>query len=475
MKNIPTMKPLFKFLLINYPILKINMNSIFVILPNQLFEPDFVLLKKYSKIYLIEEPYFFSETIKPNKIKIAYMKACMLCYYDYLKLNKVDNVFYISFEEIIKNKYDFLMNKLIHLYEINDFKLSYKYKGFNLTEFETPMFICKKKDLDKYDEYYKLKKPTHATFYEMTKNILGILQDVKNQDIYNRKNPKINVKFDNKISYVNKNNIKYYNAGIKYANSNLFKSHIGNATLEHLKIYPINSIDAYKAYKMFLNKNLKYFGLFQDVINDKNQFLYHSIISPMLNIGLLNPLKLILIIKKYRQLIPLNSYEGFIRQIIGWREYMHYLYKYKYDELIIANNHKNYKKIDKSWYNATTGVLVIDTEIKKAINYGYAHHIIRLMVFLNFLILSEINPNDIYKWFMEVVSIDAYDWVMIPNIFSMGYFSSIGMKRPYLSSSNYILKMSNYKKNGKWELLWNSLFRNFVKSRKVNFYLRNIK
>ena len=119
--------------------------------------------------------------------------------------------------------------------------------------------------------------------------------------------------------------------------------------------------------------------------------------------------------------------------------------------------------------------MVIDTEIKKAINYGYAHHIIRLMVFLNFLILSEINPNDIYKWFMEIVSIDAYDWVMIPNIYSMGYFSSIGMKRPYLSSSNYILKMSNYKKNGKWELLWNSLFRNFVKSRKVNFYLRNIK
>ena len=150
--------------------MNINMNSIFVILPNQLFEPDFVLLKKYNKIYLIEEPYFFSETIKPNKIKIAYMKACMLCYYDYLKLNKVDNVFYISFEEIIKNKYDFLMNKLINLYEINDFKLSYKYKGFNLSEFETPMFICKKKDLDKYDGYYKLKKPTHATFYEMTKN-----------------------------------------------------------------------------------------------------------------------------------------------------------------------------------------------------------------------------------------------------------------------------------------------------------------
>ena len=87
----------------------------------------------------------------------------------------------------------------------------------------------------------------------------------------------------------------------------------------------------------------------------------------------------------------------------------------------------------------------------------------------------EIRPDDIYKWFMEVISIDAYDWVMISNIYSMGYFTSIGMKRPYLSSSNYILKMSNYKKDGIWDIDWTNLFKSFVKSRKINFYLRNIK
>ena len=154
---------------------------------------------------------------------------------------------------------------------------------------------------------------------------------------------------------------------------------------------------------------------------------------------------------------------------------MRYLYLYKYDILITSNKHKNYKKLNKNWYNATTGILIIDSEIKKAIKYGYAHHIVRLMVFLNFLILNEISPEDIYKWFMEVISIDAYDWVMIPNIYSMGGFSSIGMKRAYLSSSNYILKMSNYKKNDTWTLLWNDKFRSFVKSRNINFYLRSIK
>ena len=97
------------------------------------------------------------------------------------------------------------------------------------------------------------------------------------------------------------------------------------------------------------------------------------------------------------------------------------------------------------------------------------------MIFLNFMILSEIRPDDIYKWFMEVVSIDAYDWVMVSNIYAMGYFSKIGMRRPYLSTSNYILKMSNYKRDGVWDKLWDEKFRNFVIEKKIGFYYRNVK
>lgn len=446
--------------------------SCFVILPNQLFE-DITVLRGYKEIFLLEEPHYFASDIKPNKIKIAYMRACMLCYYDYLKANHI-NVIYKSFAEIIKTNYLFLAKFTKRfLYEITDFKLSYKYKSLKLaiTEIETPMFLMKQADLIAYD---RKKTPTHASFYIMTKEKLGILKDVKNQDVYNRKNPKTIIAVNNEINYISSKTINYYKAGIAYANEN-FKDHIGTATLETIKIYPITFIDAYKAFDYFLHNNFKHFGNFQDVIQDTNPFMYHAIISPMLNNGLLNPKRLLIILESYKNKIDISAYEGFVRQIIGWREYTRYLYLYKYESLIASNNHKNYKKLDKSWYSATTGITIIDNEIKKAIAYGYAHHIIRLMVFLNFLILSEINPNDIYKWFMEVVSIDAYDWVMIPNIYSMGGFSSIGMKRPYLSSSNYILKMSNYKKDGKWDLLWTDKFRSFVKSRKLNFYLRSIK
>jgi len=449
----------------------------FLILPNQLFE-DVKHLKGYKEIFLIEEPHYFSTNeLKVNKIKIAYMRACMRCYYDYLKSQlKNQKITYIEFKDLLTdNSYSFLKKGHFYCYDINDFKLRNKYKQLkvfeNFHELETPMFLMTKNDLNSYDR----KTPTHASFYEFSKKKLGLLEGVKNQDVYNRSNPKEEIKFNESISYITKTNLNYYKEAIDYSQQSFFKSHVGNATIETLRFYPINSKDAYLAFQYFLDNNLIKFGLFQDVIRINNPFNYHAIISPMLNIGLLDPLKLIEIYKKYESKVSIESYEGFIRQLIGWREYMRYLYLYKYNELINSNNHNNNKTLDKSWYSATTGIYLLDNEIKKAIQFGYAHHIIRLMVFLNFLLLSEIKPNDIYKWFMEVVSIDAYDWVMIPNIYSMGYFSNIGMKRPYLSSSNYLLKMSNYKKDGKWDTIWTDKFRSFVTTRKINFYLRSIK
>ena len=391
-------------------------------------------------------------------------------YNNLITKEKIKNISYneCSDKEILNS------NNNYFCYEINDYKLLNKYKSLNIkiNEIETPMFILNKTDLDIYN---KRKTISHSSLYELSKNKLGILKGIKNQDVYNRSNPKNEVSLNQNLNFVTSSNKKYYEEGIEYSLKSIFKEHLGNPTIDTLKIYPINSKDAYEAYEKFLKNNIEYFGLYQDVIQDNNPFMYHSIISPMLNNGLIIPIELIKIIKKYESIIPINSYEGFIRQIIGWREYMRYLYIYKYEDLIKSNNFNNKNKLNNNWYSATTGILIIDNEIKKAITYGYSHHIIRLMIFLNFMILNEIKPEDIYKWFMEVISIDAYDWVMISNIYSMGYFSKIGMKRPYLSSSNYLLKMSNYKKDNKWNIMWDNLFRSFVKSRKINFYLRTIK
>ena len=136
-------------------------------------------------------------------------------------------------------------------------------------------------------------------------------------------------------------------------------------------------------------------------------------------------------------------------------------------------NFWNFKrKIPNSFYSGTTGIEPIDITIKKTLNYGYNHHIERLMIIGNFMLLCEFHPNEVYKWFMEMY-VDSYDWVMVPNVYGMSQFSDGGVmsSKPYISSSNYLIKMSNFKK-GTWQDTWDGLFWNFLNNQK-KFFMKN--
>jgi len=160
--------------------------------------------------------------------------------------------------------------------------------------------------------------------------------------------------------------------------------------------------------------------------------------------------------------IPINSYEGIIRQIIGWREFIRGVYISKGG----VERTKNYwgftKKMPDSFYTASTGIIPVDDCINKLNDNAYLHHIERLMVVGNFMFLCEINPDDVYKWFMELF-IDSYDWVMVPNVYGMSQFADGGLMstKPYISSSNYIMKMSDYRK-GEWQKIWDGLYWRFI-------------
>ena len=121
------------------------------------------------------------------------------------------------------------------------------------------------------------------------------------------------------------------------------------------------------------------------------------------------------------------------------------------------------------FYTGTSGIIPVDHCIQKALSHGYCHHIERLMVLGNFFLLCEIDPSDIYKWFMELF-IDAYDWVMVPNVYGMSQYADGGLMttKPYISGSNYILKMSNYPK-GSWTEIWDSLFWRFMNKHREFF------
>ena len=194
----------------------------------------------------------------------------------------------------------------------------------------------------------------------------------------------------------------------------------------------------------------------------------------MLNVGLITP---DIVIEKALDLFkknkaPLNSIEGFIRQILGWREFIRGIYQLRGSKQKNSNFWGHQRKLSQSWYDGSTGLLPLDDCIKSAVKDGYSHHIPRLMVICNLMNMCEIDPKFIYKWFMEMY-IDASDWVMIPNVFGMATYSDGGLMstKPYTCSSNYILKMSNYEK-GAWCDVIDGLYWRFVQ-KNINFYSSN--
>jgi deoxyribodipyrimidine photolyase-related protein len=227
-------------------------------------------------------------------------------------------------------------------------------------------------------------------------------------------------------------------------------------------LYPTNRKDAKSWLKLFLKERFKDFGPYEDAIAQNESFLFHSVLSPFLNVGLFTPIDVLDAALETKG-IPLNSMEGFVRQLIGWREFMRGSYETLGVSMRTKNFFKHKKRMPKALWQGTTGIEPIDQTISKVLKTGYAHHIERLMILGNFMLLCEIDPDEVYDWFMALF-IDAYDWVMVPNVYAMSQFADGGqiVTKPYVSGSSYILKMSDYKK-GEWCLIWDGLFWRFLK------------
>ncbi|MDC1184928.1 cryptochrome/photolyase family protein [Alphaproteobacteria bacterium] len=252
---------------------------------------------------------------------------------------------------------------------------------------------------------------------------------------------------------------------IKKMVNDLFHNHPGDT-----KNYWLGTSrkDALKALDLFIKDKINNFGDYEDAVRKHSPFLFHSVLSPYLNLGLITPkdvIKKVLDANKIKE-IPINSLEGFIRQLIGWREFMRGIYHNFNERLEKTNFFNHQRKLSEDWYNGTTGIDPIDDAINDVNRYGYAHHIIRLMHLSNVMTLSQLHPKEIYKWFMEMF-VDSSDWVMSPNVFGMGTYSDGGIfsTKPYICGSNYIIKMSNYKK-GNWSDIVDGLYWNFIHDNK---------
>ena len=238
--------------------------------------------------------------------------------------------------------------------------------------------------------------------------------------------------------------------------------------------WPINRIESLELLDYFIENCLPLFGTLQDAMTIKSWSIYHARISFSLNIKLISPKEVIDKVVSFwneKQHCTVNQIEGFVRQILGWREYMRGIYWAKMPEYKTLNFFEQNKKLPSWFWNGNTKMNCLHHAISQSLKHAYAHHIQRLMITGNFALLAGINPDDVDNWYLGIY-IDAFEWVEITNTRGMSQYADGGIvgSKPYISSASYIDKMSDYCKNchyksnektGENACPFNSLYWNF--------------
>ena len=457
-----------------------------LILGNQLFEakeiPDIVKYPifmcesddlcthvKYHQSKLI----FFLSAMREYKDEL--IKQDYTCFYHALKLDSSQD-FFVCLEEFCTEH----QTECLHVIEIEDHFFEKKLVKFceslklKLTVYQSPMFLNSREDFSVY--LAKSKKPFMKTFYEQQRRKRGVLMDGLKPlggrfsfDEDNRKKTPKSIMFP---SFEFSSSSKHL-ADVKQLVKQKFSDHIGGNA--HLW-FPVTRTEVNVFFKAFLRHRLDFFGDYEDAIDYRSDFLFHSGLSQFINVGLITPNTILKAVSDFLSsaTVKINSVEGFVRQIMGWREFIRGIY-HNYDEQQQTLNFFNHKaKLSKHWYEANTGIRPLDDAIKQVLRLGYTHHINRLMVIGNIMLMCQIHPQEVYRWFMEAF-IDSADWVMGPNVFGMSQFSDGGIfaTKPYLCGSNYIRKMSHYKMEP-WCVQMDALYWRFILDHK-EFFAKNFR
>ncbi len=422
-----------------------------IILPHQLFHRDY----SEEKVFLVEHPRFFSD-FNFHKKKLVLHRAAMKAFQDKYDTEYIEHgqdtekLFKQSDEVVVGRPEDHKLRKW--------FQKKAEEHGCVLEFERTPMFM---NEMSYNREYFRENSYYQLSYYKEQRRRHGILMEEDSPlggkwsfDPENReKMPENHEKPE-----IPRFSSGYVEEAKEYVKEN-FPENPGK--LDDF-IYPVTREQALTNLEDFLENRLENFGRFQDAFDKDLDYGYHSLLSPALNTGLLTPKEVVdkTIEKHEKKDYPLNSLEGFIRQIIGWREFIRALYHLE-PEMKQENFWKADNKLPEQYYTGDTGLPPVDRSIERVLRTGYTHHIERLMVLGNTMLLLEIDPDEVYNWFMELF-IDSYDWVMTPNIYGMSQYSYTEMMtKPYISSSNYVRKMSNYE-SGDWEDYWDGLYWRFI-------------
>ena len=449
------------------------METAALILPHQLFSRH-PSIGEAETVYLVEEDRYFTE-FRFHKKKLLFHRATMQYFRDLLRergyrVEYLENRQGATLDDLFSRLKEEGIG-MIRCAEITDRPLEKRLfrrcekEGVTLIEDASPAFLTPREEISRFlpEEW----RYSMARFYRFQRTRMGILIDGEGRpvggrwsyDALNRSPlpPDITIPPPPPIPE---------NRYLGEARGYVEERYANNPGTMDGFFYPVTHEDAEAWFEHFLSQRLASFGTFEDAMRQDEAFLFHSALSPLLNSGLLLPESVVIQTLRYAENyeIPINSLEGFIRQIIGWREYIRAVYLLSGEEIRAGNYWDFWHRMPDAFYTAKTGVLPVDTVIRRVREHAYAPHIERLMVLGNFMLLSRIDPDEVYGWFMEHF-IDAYDWVMVPNVYGMSQFADGGQisTKPYISGSHYLRRMSDFPA-GEWCDIWDGLFWLFVEN-----------
>jgi deoxyribodipyrimidine photolyase-related protein len=440
--------------------------SVCLVFPQQLFEqhPAFEHVEEF---WLIENELFFTQLPFHQK-KLSLHRASMNYYAEYLRSKNKKVRYYVSkdakwediFEDLksieakitVIDPTDFLLEKRIRRFAAQ-FALPLQWLDnpsfFNTPQQNTALF-------GKRERRFFM-----ADFYKKQRERLGILltdtgAPIGGQWSYDADNRKALPKGLALPSFP-----VYQSTWSRAAQETIaidFSSHPGNPDLSD---YPVTHQEAKAALSYFIEHNLQFFGPYQDAFSPDSTFVFHSNLSAALNIGLLLPNEVVeQVLAAYQKgSVSIESTEGFIRQVIGWREFIRAVYEKVGVEQRTKNAMQHHRPLNWSHLKDLSLFHHVGQKLEQ---HAYAHHIERLMLLGNFFFLAETDPDEVYRFFMSYF-IDAYDWVMVPNVYGMSQYADGGLMttKPYFSGSNY-LKKQGFKTDPDAAALFDGLFWHFV-------------
>ena len=449
--------------------------ALLVILGNQLFPVKCLESANCETVFMAEDMGLCTD-VRHHQQKIVLFLAAMRHYADTLREHGF-TVHYHALDPSDDRDYESKLgdtisatgcNTIVH-FEIEDRPMEQRIMAFaesrelDRVELESPMFLCSRA---RFREFAGAGDSLRmAEFYKAERRRQGILLDAEGSpeggkwsfDADNRRKlPK-----DVEPPAVAETPSSKHAEKLIPVVSQTFEDHPGDA---REFAWPATRDAALQRLDEFLVERFERFGPFEDAMTTRSDTVFHSVLSPVLNLGLVTPDEVVSRAVRHGRDndIPLQSVEGFVRQLIGWREFVRGVYREFGERQADSNFWSAERRMTDDWYDASTGILPLDHTIEVCLRRGWTHHIPRLMVLGNLMTLCEIRPADAHRWFMEMF-VDSSDWVMGPNVYGMGLFSDGGIfaTKPYICGSNYLLKMSDYPR-GEWCDVVDGLYWRFI-------------